>query len=71
MSRWVETETEITDQDAGVRIFSTLLSGIVLYGGLGWIGDHFLHTGFLLPVGILIGLGLSLYLIIKRHGSAE
>jgi F0F1-type ATP synthase assembly protein I len=50
-------------------VLSYLLSGIILYGGLGWAGDHFLKTSWLLPVGLILGLVTSIYLIIKRYGS--
>lgn len=53
----------------GMVVLSYLLSGIILYGGLGWVGDHFLKTSWLLPVGLILGLVTSIYLIIKRYGS--
>lgn len=58
-----------TGRDQGMAILSYLIAGICLYGGLGWLGDHFLHTSFLLPVGLIAGLVVSVYLIIKRYGS--
>ncbi|MCL2316418.1 MAG: hypothetical protein FWC46_04935 [Actinomycetia bacterium] len=53
--------------DAIMTAFSEVVAGVLVYGLLGWVGDHFLHTRFLLPLGVLLGLGLSLYLIYKRH----
>lgn len=55
--------------DEGMRVLSYILAGLIFYGGLGWIGDYLLHTGFLLPTGLIIGLGLSLFVIIRRYGS--
>jgi F0F1-type ATP synthase assembly protein I len=52
----------------GMQILSYLISGVLLYGAIGWVGDHFLGTRFLLPVGIIIGAGLAIYMIIKRVG---
>jgi F0F1-type ATP synthase assembly protein I len=57
--------------DQGMRVLSYLISGVLLYGALGWVGDHFLHTSFLLPIGILLGAGLGIYLTIKRLQAAE
>lgn len=51
--------------------FGYLVAGVAFYGGLGWLADHYLRTSFLLPVGILLGLALSLYLIFKRYGHHE
>lgn len=48
-----------------------LLSGVLFYGGLGFVGDHFLHTEFLLPIGIVLGMAASIFMIIKRYGNTE
>jgi ATP synthase protein I len=53
-----------------MQALSYLISGVVFYGGLGWLGDHYLGTGFLIPVGIVLGAGFGIYLVIKRF-SAE
>lgn len=57
--------------DDGMVALSYILAGLILYGGLGWLGDHFLHTSWLLPVGLIVGLACSIYLIIKRYGRFE
>jgi F0F1-type ATP synthase assembly protein I len=54
--------------DQGMRVLSYLLSGVIFYGALGWLGDHLLGTGFLLPIGITGGAALSVFMIIKRFG---
>lgn len=56
--------------DTGYVILSYLIAGVGLYGFLGWLGDSFLHTRFLLPLGIVAGSALSLYIIVKRFGSS-
>jgi F0F1-type ATP synthase assembly protein I len=52
--------------DQGMRALSYLISGVLLYGALGWVGDHFLHTVFLLPIGIVLGAAFGIYTMIKR-----
>lgn len=52
----------------GMVVLSYILAGLIFYGGLGWLGDHFLHTRWLLPLGLIVGLGLGIYLIVKRYG---
>jgi len=37
---------------------------------LGWLGDRFWQTSFLLPIGMILGMGISIYVVIKRYGSA-
>jgi hypothetical protein len=51
------------------RSFSYLLAGPLVYGGIGWLLDRWLGTAFLLPVGIVGGMALSLYLIWFRYGT--
>ena len=46
--------------DIGMRVLSYLIGGVAFYGLLGWLGDHFLGTGFLLPIGIVVGAALGL-----------
>jgi hypothetical protein len=48
---------------------SYLISGPVLFGGIGWGLDRWLGTSWLVAVGILGGMALSLYLIWFRYGT--
>ena len=57
-----------TGMDAGMRVLSYLISGVLVYGLLGWVGDHFLGTTFLLPVGIVVGAAFGVYVVIRRFG---
>jgi ATP synthase protein I len=55
--------------DQGMRVLSYLVAGVLLYGALGWLGDHLLGTAFLLPIGIVLGAAGGVYVIIRRYGS--
>ena len=57
--------------DQGLRIVSILISGLLLYGGLGWLVDAWLQTSWALPVGLIVGMAASLYLVIARYGRSE
>jgi F0F1-type ATP synthase assembly protein I len=57
--------------DQGMRVLSYLISGVLLYGALGWVGDHFLHTRFLLPIGIVLGAAFGIYTTIRRLAVTE
>lgn len=59
------------DQDQGYQALSYIMAGPLFYGGLGWLGDRYFHTGFLLPAGLGVGIILSLYLVVKRFGGHE
>jgi F0F1-type ATP synthase assembly protein I len=46
--------------------FAYLVSGVLMYGALGWLADRWLGTSFLVVVGILFGAVLGIYATIKR-----
>ncbi len=51
--------------------FGYIVSGVALYGFLGWLVDRWLGTSFLVAVGILIGAGLGIYLTFARFNRAQ
>ncbi len=57
--------------DAGLRVISLLISGLVFYGGLGWLLDRWLQTSWWLPVGIIVGTAAGVYLVIARYGRSQ
>jgi hypothetical protein len=48
-----------------------LISGPVLFGGIGWALDQWLGTAFFVPAGIVGGMALSLYLVWFRYGTQQ
>ena len=55
-------------QNIGMTVFSYLLAGMLAYGGIGWLIAHFTGISLFFPLGMLFGLGLSLWLVIYRYG---
>jgi ATP synthase protein I len=57
-------------ENAGWAALSTLMAGIAVWGGIGALLDWWLgipkHLGLLL--GMIVGLALALYLVMKRFG---
>lgn len=49
-------------------IMGYLLSGLLIWGGLGWAADHWLGTHFFVLIGMLLGGGASMYLVWLRFG---
>ena len=49
-------------------IFSYLISGLLIWGGIGYGIDKWLGTHFFLLIGLLLGGGASLYLVWLRFG---
>jgi F0F1-type ATP synthase assembly protein I len=57
--------------DLGLRVLSYLIAGVLVYGLLGWLGDHYFGTRFLLPIGIVAGAAFGAYVIIRRFGRID
>ena len=50
-------------------IVSYLLSGMLLWGGVGWLLDRWLETSVFVVLGLLGGTALAVYLVYVRLGS--
>jgi ATP synthase protein I len=50
----------------GWRILSYMLGGMILYGGLGWLVSRWTGIAVLFPLGMILGIGLSVAMIIFR-----
>lgn len=48
--------------------FSYLVSGAAVYGLIGWGLDRWLGTRYLVVIGILLGVGLGIYMTFGRFG---
>ena len=72
-SRWhddPELPSATARADAlGATVIAYLLTGPAVFGAIGWGLDTLLGTGFLVVVGILAGMALSLYVIWLRYGT--
>jgi ATP synthase protein I len=62
---------ESAGMDLGLRVLSYLISGVLIYGLLGWLGDQYFGTRFLLPIGIVGGAAFGAYVIIRRFGRID
>lgn len=52
----------------GLTVLSYLIAGVLVWGGVGWLADRALNTGFLTPLGIVAGAAAAIYLVIVRFG---
>jgi F0F1-type ATP synthase assembly protein I len=46
-----------------------MLSGIIVWGGAGWLLDRWLETRVFILVGTLVGLTVAIYLIVVKYGA--
>jgi ATP synthase protein I len=58
------------EQNAGWTIFGYMISGMAVYGGLGWLIARWTHIALIFPLGMLVGLGLGILLIVLKYGRA-
>jgi ATP synthase protein I len=57
------------EADAAWSIISTLISGMAVWGFVGWLIDRWTgHSALFLPIGVIVGVAAALYLIIVRIG---
>ncbi len=52
----------------GWSVFSYLIAGMLAYGGIGWVIGHFTRISLFFPIGMLVGLAISIGWIIYRYG---
>ena len=51
--------------------FGYLVSGVLVYGLVGWLADRWLGTSFLTVLGILLGAGVGIYMTWSRFNRDE
>ncbi|MGH3198712.1 MAG: hypothetical protein ACRDOH_24815 [Streptosporangiaceae bacterium] len=54
--------------DIGWTVFGYLIAGMLAYGGIGWLIGRAVHVSMLFPIGMLVGLAISIGFIIHRYG---
>lgn len=57
--------------DQGYRILSIMIAGLLAYGGLGWLLDRWLGTAWFLPIGLVFGVALGIYLVVVKFGRSQ
>ncbi len=55
-------------QDDGWTATGTLLAGIVVWGGIGWLLSRWTDWIGFLPIGVVLGAALGVYLVVKQAG---
>ena len=46
--------------------FGYVVSGVAVYGALGWLADRWLGTSFLVAIGILVGAAIGIFMTFAR-----
>ena len=48
-----------------------MLSGMIVWGGAGWLLDRWLGTKVFTLVGALLGLTVAIYLVVVKYGAVD
>jgi ATP synthase protein I len=59
-------EPQAPQENEGWRVFSYMLGGMLIYGAIGWVIGHFTGISILFPMGMILGIVLSVVMIIFR-----
>jgi ATP synthase protein I len=54
--------------DVAWSVPSYLLSGMVIWGGIGWLLSRWTGQDWLVPIGLIIGVVLAVYLVYVKYG---
>ena len=54
--------------ETGYAVIGTLISGMAVWGGAGWLLDQWLDTRVFFPVGVILGMAAAIYLVVARFG---
>ncbi|MBO3736370.1 AtpZ/AtpI family protein [Actinoplanes flavus] len=58
------------DTGMGMTAVSYLIAGILVWGGIGWLVDHYAGTeGIFAGIGAVLGVAGGVYLIVRRLGA--
>ena len=66
--RTAEAEGRAQGLNVGWTVFSYLLAGMAAYGIIGWLVGRAVHVSVLFPIGMLVGLAISIGFVIYRYG---
>jgi F0F1-type ATP synthase assembly protein I len=66
--RTPERRARAQGMDIGWTVSGYLFSGMLAYGIIGWLIGRAVHAPLLLPIGMLVGLAISIGFIIYRYG---
>ena len=63
-----EQDNRTKGLDTGWTVFSYLIAGMAAYGVIGWLIGRAVHIALLFPIGMLVGLAISVGFVIYRYG---
>ncbi|WP_347057707.1 hypothetical protein ABC795_13500 [Blastococcus sp. HT6-30] len=53
----------------GWGVTGTILSGMAVWGGVGWLLDQWADTRLFFPVGVILGVAVAIYVVVVKYGT--
>ncbi len=53
----------------GWAVTGTMISGMAVWGGVGWLLDQWLDTRVFFPVGVILGVAVAIYVVAVKFGA--
>ena len=63
-----EADSRAQGLGVGWSVFAYMISGMVAYGAIGWGIGKAVHVSLLFPIGMLVGIAISVGYVIHRYG---
>jgi ATP synthase protein I len=63
-----EAQMRALGLSTGWNVFSYMISGLIAYGAIGWGIGKVIHAEWPFPVGMMVGLAISVGYVIYRFG---
>ncbi|WP_040338312.1 AtpZ/AtpI family protein [Candidatus Blastococcus massiliensis] len=57
--------------DIGWSVTGTLISGMAVWGGVGWLIDRWLDLRLFAPIGIVLGMAVAIYVVVVKYGAVD
>lgn len=54
----------------GWGVTGTLMSGMAVWGGVGWLLDQWWDMRVFFPVGVILGVTVAIYVVVIKYGTA-
>jgi hypothetical protein len=72
-SRWNRGRPDeaATGPGVGSEAFSYIAAGLLAYGGIGWLVAHFTRIELFFPIGMLVGIAISLGWVVYKYGRRQ
>ncbi|WP_409331657.1 hypothetical protein [Trujillonella humicola] len=55
----------------GWGVTGTLISGMAVWGGVGWLLDRWWDTRVFFAAGVILGVAVAIYVVVVKYGAVD